>query len=235
MHPSWYYDFFEKIFDRGSAYEVEADLLRKQLGGLNGVVVEVGAGTGNHAAAVLKRSVEELVLINCDRAAVELLKHRFYDDNRVSVQWGDGFRCDKGPWCTRILAMYSLVQQAKDITEVSKRIRSLVGQVYGGGAVAFEVIDAEVSKAEYPDGLVNRIYEGSDGFMDICSSYREGKVRISYSGVLNGKVCQYTVQLVAPELTWMKQILVESGVDIRKSQVLDSSDRRILLGGTVYR
>lgn len=233
MHPSWYYRYFEKVFDRGQAYTVEAEFLRKQLGSLRGTVVEVGAGTGQHAAALLQLGVQRIVLIDKDPSAIDILMSRFAHDERVVVECADGFGYRTKPWCDRIFAMYSLVQQAREKSELIDRIRSLVCQVRKGGSIAFEAIDVERSKDVYPSGQSSRIYEGEDGWMDITSTYSEGEIRISYVGELNSEVCRYSVRLVGSEVAWLEQILEKTGVRIRERQALDPRGRRVLLGGVV--
>ena len=107
-HPSWYYEIYKQVFEYNRNYNNEIMFLDKKYSFKNKKVIEIGAGTGNHAFEILKCYPSKLILIDYDDNAIAILKKRFNYPN-VEIIYSDGF--NRLLYGDIILCFFSIIQQ----------------------------------------------------------------------------------------------------------------------------
>jgi len=188
------------VFGRGgNTYSGEIKCISEIADLKTATVQEIGAGTGNHAAALLTHPVRSVVLVDFDLKAVEILKRRFTAEKRVTVVAGNGFRQQYAEKYDLVYAMYSIVlQEISDISGLKDRLNSIMTRLHNGGCFIFEIIDADISEHIYPQGSNATIYrdlqKGNE--VTVTSMYDRNTLTIAYEGTLNYSKIDYEVQML---------------------------------------
>jgi hypothetical protein len=223
---TWYYDHFERLFSRGTAeYDVEAAAINEMVKVSGKRAQEIGAGTGNHVASMLKYEPESVLAIDREPVACEILRNRFASEPRVDVLCGDGFAAERPTATDLTYCMYSVMLQGLNSrAALTARIRTLLAC---SSIVVFEGIDVGVNLRIFPEGDQNRTYENGKEFLDVAPSYLGGKLMLTFTGRLGGDCIAHNVSLLALSRTETTRLAEAAGCVVQ-ARPLDKDYRRVL-------
>lgn len=196
LHPWWYFRFFEEIFAKTRNYSHEVSLI-KTLFQLNGAVIrEIGSGTGNHVAELLRCGISRIDAIDIDPVAITILRNRFALEHRVNVIQKDGFSDDDCVLFDLQLVYYCLIQQCQSSQIASERVSHMLDLARNGkGGLAIEVIDVDFHLYANLHKKPSEIYRGPDGYLEVETVETDFGMRIQYNGVLLQRSVRYSVPI----------------------------------------
>jgi spermidine synthase len=236
MHPEWYYSDYDRIFGRGNSYTEEIANFASMTSLKSADIQEIGAGTGNHAAILLQYPIASIELVDCDPQAITILRKRFVNNPRVSINCSNGFSMEMFHKYDMVYSMYSVaLQEVETITAFKSRLVSVRKRLRPGGVFIFEAIDAVVSEKIFPAGMKSVLSVG-DSIHDrvfVSSFYNKNTVTVQYEGILNGSSIKYSVHMLRVHRNLLTE-MVDDVFDMTSSVfALDQYGRRLLIKGEV--
>lgn len=224
-HPTWYYNKFDLIFGLRN-YNQEISFLNSLYHFFGKNVLEIGAGTGNHATEILKYNPESITLIDNDISSIKILNQRFINNDRVRIIHIDGFKSIAK--YDLILCLYSLIQQTATTNIILKRIQNLYNQLFIKGSICFELIDYKNHFDIYKSGSESILYQSDESIVKIKSINTDRFIQIIYSGNFGKDKVYYKVNLLKFDIEFIKWELEKKYSTIEISY-LDEYKRRLLI------
>lgn len=194
IHPTWYYTNYDKVFGTRN-YDQEIAWIDNLHSIKDKEVLEIGAGTGNHARIILDYEPFRVHLIDLDPTSIEFLKQRFAEEQIITISNSDGFKVHSIKY-DYIICLYSIVQQAKSSDVVIKRILNIYTSLKDEGVAILEFIDFQRHFEIFEDGKNTLLRKTTSDTIFIKSEELENHFNIVYSGNLNSIDINYKVSLV---------------------------------------
>lgn len=228
-HPAWYYEAFSLLFSVSRDYAAEAEAISEHASVRGAVVEEIGAGRGDHAAALLRLVPEHMTLLDWDGRAVAILEHRFGMRQDVTIVNADGFDRADGRGADTVLAMQSIVQEATAVAQVISRLSAVGRRLNACGSFVFEIVDVAVSRDLYANGVPTEIYRSGADVLSIATTYGADTMTIRYRGAFHGASIEYDVPLLPLTAGNIPEVVDAAELRVRAIRSLDRAGRRLLI------
>lgn len=229
-HPDWYFKYFNEIFSRKEGYDYEIQLIKQICSLYLKSILEVGAGTGEHARRLLNENPKYIELVDIDPNAIDILKDKFADMDFVKIRLANGF--EGGSWghYDLVIVMYSIILlDIQDIEGLSLRLDILLRRLSGGGTLIFEIVDKDVSATVYKEGDSSVLYEDGENNVTIRSSYSKNTLDFVYSGQLDAMRVHYKASLLAIGKSELFSTLETKSITDYGCVSIDDLGRRLLV------
>lgn len=179
---NWYYRHYDRVFAFNRDYREEIALLHTLCALKDKHVIELGAGTGNHATEIIKCEPSRLSLFDSSYEAVHILANRFKSLPNIVIQQADVSLNGFDGHCLGdiTLIMFSLVQQTRDPRVCISRISQLFSRMKYGARLVLEMVDIQKSEKIYGGKPPTCIYSDDLFHAFIQSEYFERFARIRY-------------------------------------------------------
>lgn len=231
IHPDWYYSHFDAIFGRGSRYDSDVQAIgtfRKIRGAR---VLEIGCGTGEHAARVLASGPAVLDLVDIDEAVRPLILRRFQHEPNVALRIADGFALgDVDLPYDLVYCMYGVLQQVASTEALAQRLSAVRRILAPEGAFVCDFLDCETHVKLFND--VPPAYREVKGVGIVnVSSHRAGdSLRIEYRGSLYDRSISYDAALICLSFQEFCAQAAAGGLSLIGRRPMDADGRWTAIG-----
>lgn len=225
-HPEWYYKEYDQIFGRRK-YSDEIDTINKICSFNDKNVIEIGAGTGNHAEQILRYKPKKLILIDNDIEAIKILNSKFQTYNNLFICHNNGFDDFTEKKYDRVLCLYSIIQQTRSIDEVLKRFMRIYELLKTNGIAIVELINYQVHFNQITSGKKRIFQKNKNSVLSIESINKNSTFSIKYLGFLGSLEIFYEIELVKINISLLANKLSNLNIKNEIHQI-ENNNRKVL-------